>query len=99
MSLIMSDAQHYNALRCAECRYAECRVLFTIRLSDTMLNVSAECHYAECRYAEGRGALKSQTFSLFFIWSQSYNAVFSLFQNKIERLSLPMFSGKSNLCK
>jgi hypothetical protein len=68
MTLSMSDAQHNNALPCAECRYAECRVLFTIRLSDTMLNISAECHYAERRYAECRGAFKKPNFflSLFF---------------------------------
>ncbi len=40
MSLSISDTQHNNALPCAECRHAECRVLFSIMLSDIMLNVS-----------------------------------------------------------
>ncbi len=35
----MSDTQHDNAMTCAQCRYAECCVLFTIMLSVIMLNV------------------------------------------------------------
>ncbi len=35
----VSDTQHNNALPCTDCRYAECRVLFTIMLSDVILNV------------------------------------------------------------
>jgi len=38
MILSVSDTQHNNALPCTECRYAECRVLFTI-----MLNVVVPC--------------------------------------------------------
>jgi hypothetical protein len=34
-----SDTQHNNALPCTEYHYAECHVLFTIMLSDVMLNV------------------------------------------------------------
>jgi hypothetical protein len=40
MTLSISETQHNNALPCAECRYPKCVVLFTIMLSDTMLNVS-----------------------------------------------------------
>ena len=39
MSLSISDTQLNNAMPCAECRYAECHVLFTIMLSVIMLNV------------------------------------------------------------
>ncbi len=39
MTLSMSDTQHDNAMPCAQCRYAECCVSFTIMLSVIMLNV------------------------------------------------------------
>jgi hypothetical protein len=39
MTLSINDTQPNNALPCAERRYAECHVLFTIVLSDFMLNV------------------------------------------------------------
>ncbi len=39
MPLSISDTQHNNSMPCAECRYAECHVLFTIMLSVIMLNV------------------------------------------------------------
>ncbi len=39
MSLSIRHAQHNNAMPCAECRYAECSVSFTIMLSAIMLNV------------------------------------------------------------
>jgi hypothetical protein len=38
MTHSINDTQHNNALSCAECRYAECRILFTIMLSVSMLN-------------------------------------------------------------
>jgi hypothetical protein len=41
MRLSIGDTQHNNALPCAECHYAECRIFYY-----------AECQYAECRYAE-----------------------------------------------
>jgi hypothetical protein len=37
--MIISDTQHNNDLPCAEYRYAECHILFTIVLSVIMLNV------------------------------------------------------------
>ncbi len=39
MSLSISDTQHNNTMPCAEGRYAECRVLFTMMLSVIMLTV------------------------------------------------------------
>jgi hypothetical protein len=39
MTMIISDTQHNNDLLCAECRYAECHVLFTIMLSVIMLSI------------------------------------------------------------
>jgi hypothetical protein len=38
MTLSLSDIQRKNALPDAECRYANCRILFTIMLSVIMLN-------------------------------------------------------------
>jgi len=40
MTPSITDPLHNNALPCAECRYAECSILFPILLSDIMLNVS-----------------------------------------------------------
>jgi hypothetical protein len=37
--LSISDTQHNNAFPCAECRYAEWRILFTIILSAIAMNV------------------------------------------------------------
>jgi hypothetical protein len=39
MTLSIIDTQHNNALSCAECRYVDCRILFTFMLSVIMLNV------------------------------------------------------------
>jgi hypothetical protein len=39
MTLSVSDTQHNNVLPCAECRFAECSILFTIMMNDIMLNV------------------------------------------------------------
>ncbi len=39
MSLSISDIQHNNNMPCADGRYAECHILFTIMLSVIMLNV------------------------------------------------------------
>jgi hypothetical protein len=39
MTLSITDTRHNNALLCAECRYAECHILFTIMLSVVMLSV------------------------------------------------------------
>jgi hypothetical protein len=39
MTLSINGTQPNNALPCAERRYAECHVLFTIVLSDFLLNV------------------------------------------------------------
>jgi hypothetical protein len=66
---------------------------FITMLSDIMLNVSVpSVVMLNVVMLKVVAPSKSQTFfSLFFIWSQSYNAVFSLLQNKIERLSLPIF--------
>jgi hypothetical protein len=41
MTLIIIDTQHYNALPCAEYRYPECRIVFTIMLKVVMLSVKA----------------------------------------------------------
>jgi hypothetical protein len=35
----MSDTQHNNTMPCADSRYAECRVLFTVMLNVVMLSV------------------------------------------------------------
>jgi hypothetical protein len=41
ITLSISDTQHNNALRYAECNNAECHVLFIVMLSVVMLNVVA----------------------------------------------------------
>ncbi len=38
MSLSISETQHNNIMPCADSRYAECRVLFTIILIVIILN-------------------------------------------------------------
>jgi hypothetical protein len=40
MTLSISDTQHNNALLHAECRYADCHVLFIVMYCVIMLNVS-----------------------------------------------------------
>jgi hypothetical protein len=40
MTLSISSSQHHNALPSAEFHYSERRVLFSIMLSDIMLNVN-----------------------------------------------------------
>jgi hypothetical protein len=39
MTLSIINTQHNNVVPCAECWYAECRILFTIMLSVIMLSV------------------------------------------------------------
>jgi hypothetical protein len=46
----MRDTQHNNAMPCAYCRYAECRVLFTIMLSVVMLSVVAPLKISICDF-------------------------------------------------
>ena len=41
----MSDTQHNNTMPCADGRYAECRVLFTIMLSVVKLSVVVPNYY------------------------------------------------------
>jgi hypothetical protein len=54
VTLSKNDIQNNSILICAECCYAECRIILILMLNVTKCCLT-NCGYAECHHAECRG--------------------------------------------